>query len=121
MLYKNIKQSIDALTVFTRLEDKLYVGECILKNVREFPSFEGHRYELIINIDYLGSIITVHLYDSGVLSIYGELTPKHYEQQLTDDEFIIVKTRIIKIAQRQQDSFENLLRGSDNINEIDVF
>ena len=33
MLNRNIKQSITALEIFTRLEDKLQTGECKVNNV----------------------------------------------------------------------------------------
>lgn len=119
MLQRNIKQSIDALSVFTRLEDKIYSGECKVKKI--FNSFFMSN-KCIIEIDY-GNLNTISVKldpDSYKLSIDCCLLPKDYVIELSDNEFDSVKKRFIKLAQKQQDDFENWIKDTDDNNEIDA-
>lgn len=119
MLSRNIKQSIDALAIFARLEDKIYSGECKVKNI--FNSFFISN-KCIIEIDD-GNLNTISIRldpDSQKLSIDYYLLPKDYVSELSDNEFDSIKKRFIKIAQMCQDNFENWLKDTDINNGIDA-
>lgn len=115
MLNRNIKQSITALEIFTRLEDKLQTGECKINNIIS-SNIDNNIY---INIKLNDDFISVNLrIDNKVLYITpfsGTIFPKVYEQELSDEEFEDVKKRFIKIAQKQQDDFEQWVKCSDVI------
>lgn len=119
MLNRNIKQSITALEIFTRLEDKLQTGECKINNIMAYPSnpLSDIGGEISINIKLNDIIITTDLRTaSNVLYIAtynGTAFCKSYKQELSDEEFENVKKRFIKIAQKQQDDFEQWIKSPD--------
>lgn len=121
MLNRNIKQSITALEIFTKLEDKLQTGECKVNNVYTyiFDSPSNTNENININIKLLNddSNSTLDLrIDGKVLYIVpSRICPKFYKQELTDEEFEDVKKRFIKLAQKQQDDFEQWIKSSDVI------
>lgn len=119
MLMRNIKQSITALEVFTRLEDKIQTGECEVNNVTtySFSSLPNTKENISINIKLNDDFINIDLrIDTKALSIMSyRKCPKFYTQELTDEEFENVKKRFIKLAQKQQDDFEQWIKSSDVI------
>lgn len=119
MLSRNIKQSIDALAIFTRLEDKIYSGECKIKCIYN-SSFISNERIIDISNDNLDTISIRLNPDNHKLIIGGCLLPKSYVSELSDDEFDSVKKRFIKIVQMCQDNFENWLKDTDVNNGIDA-
>ena len=119
MLNRNIKQSITALEIFTRLEDKLQTGECKVNNVFTYiiDSLSNTNENININIKLLNNDNTIDLrIDGKVLYIMpSRICPKVYKQELTDEEFENVKKRFIKLAQKQQDDFEQWIKSPDVI------
>lgn len=121
MLNRNIKQSITALEVFTRLEDKIQIGECKINNVMAYSSnpFSDIAEEININIKLDDAIITTALRTGSkvlyVATYNGTKFYKAYKQDLTDEEFENVKKRFIKIVQKQQDDFEQWIKNPDVI------
>lgn len=119
MLNRNIKQSITALEIFTRLEDKLQTGECKVNNVYThiIDPLSNTNENININIKLLNDNSTLDLrIDNKVLYIVpSRICPKFYKQELTDEEFEDVKKRFIKLAQKQQDDFEQWIKSSDVI------
>ena len=120
MLNRNIKQSITALEIFTRLEDKIQTGECKVNGIITYSSDPslGISREINISIKLNDDIITTALRtDDKVLCIetYGrkKIFVKTYKQELTDEEFENVKKRFIKLAQKQQDDFEQWIKSPD--------
>lgn len=118
MLWRNIKQSLTALEVFNILEKKIYSKEFNINSIYSEEN-EGH---ITIFIKYTDdSSIQVYLYNDYDLTIAARgVLPKNYNQKLTDEEFENVKNRFIKLAQKQQDDFENLIKDTDDNNEIDA-
>lgn len=119
MLNRNIKQSITALEVFTRLEYKIQTGECKVNNVIDYSGNPLLNIsELIkISIKLNNDTITIDLrVDDKVLFITARgMYSKLYRQELSDEEFEDVKKRFIKIAQKQQDDFEQWIKSPDII------
>lgn len=121
MLNRNIKQSITALEVFTRLEDKIQTGECKINNIIAYSNnpLSDIAEEININIKLNDVIITTALRtDNKVLYITtysGIIFSKVYKQELSDEEFENVKKRFIKLAQKQQDDFEQWIKSPDVI------
>lgn len=123
MLQRNIKQSLTALEVFNKLEEKIYKEEvsiistydtspnCILYNKVGIAT-------CIKKKD--GSIIDIVLYKDCELEIRSSKFTKSYIQILSDEEYEDVKKRLIKIAQKNQDDFENWAKDANNINKIDT-
>ena len=119
MLNRNIKQSITALEVFTRLEDKIQTGECKINNIFTYAigPFSDTNENINISIKLLNDDSTLNLrIDDKVLYIMTcRMCPKVYKQELTDEEFEDVKKRFIKLAQKQQDDFEQWIKSPDVI------
>lgn len=119
MLNRNIKQSITALEIFTRLEDKIQTGECKINNIFTYAigSLSNTNENININIKLLNDDSTLDLIiDNRVLYIMTyKICPKVYKQELTDEEFEDVKKRFIKLAQKQQDDFEQWIKSPDVI------
>lgn len=121
MLNRNIKQSITALEIFTRLEDKIQTGECKINGIITYSSDPslGISREINIIIKLNDDIITTALRtDDKVLCIGtygGKIFCKTYKQELSDEEFENVKKRFIKLAQKQQDDFEQWIKSPDVI------
>lgn len=117
MLNRNIKQSITALEIFTRLEDKIQTGECKVNNVTtySFSSLPDTKENINISIKLNDDFISTDLrIDTKALSITSyRKCPKFYIQELSDEEFENVKKRFIKIAQKQQDDFEQWIKSPD--------
>lgn len=121
MLNRNIKQSIDALSVFTKLEDKLYIEECAICRIDSYY-YENDSYEtyLIIKNKLTKNNIIINLHSNHNLTVDSDDITKCYKQQLSDEEFENIKKRFIKIAQMYQDNFENWLKDTDINNGIDA-
>lgn len=119
MLNRNIKQSITALEVFTRLEDKIQTGECKINNVIAYSGNPLFNIAEIIkmSIKLNDDTITIDLrVDDKVLFITARgIFSKVYKQELSDEEFENVKKRFIKLAQKQQDDFEQWIKSPDII------
>lgn len=119
MLNRNIKQSITALEIFTRLENKIQTGECKINNVIDYSGNPLLNIaELIkISIKLNDDTITIDLkVDDKVLFITARgIFSKVYKQELSDEEFENVKKRFIKLAQKQQDDFEQWIKSPDVI------
>lgn len=117
MLNRNIKQSITALEIFTRLEDKLQTGECKIHDIRDCSVMPFLKIYKSIDIciyllDNKHIEISLNLDDKSLhVTTYGVIFPKVYKQELTDEEFENVKNRFIKIAQKQQDNFEQWIKS----------
>lgn len=119
MLNRNIKQSITALEIFTRLEDKIQTGECKIDSIMTYDisPLSDTNESININIELNNRFITADLRtDNKLLYIKSYRTlPKSYAQFLSDEEFENVKKRFIKLAQKQQDDFEQWIKSPDVI------
>lgn len=110
MLDRNIKQTITALEIFAKLEDKLFTRDCNINSTYFYS--DGVEISIDVpnyNMVYVKLTNDVQLY----ITTYGTRFPKTYNQQLTDEEYEDVKKRIIKIIQKQQDEFEQWIKSSD--------
>ena len=122
MLQRNIKQSLTALEVFNKLEDKIYKEEVSIISV-----YDTNLNYILYN--KLGTCICIKKKDDSIIDIYlneeykleirSNGFSKSYIQILSDEEYENVKKRFLKIIQKYQDDFENWIKESDNINEID--
>jgi hypothetical protein len=118
MLNRNIKQSITALEVFTRLEDKIQTGECKINDIFTYAigSLSNTNENININIKLLNdSTLYLRIDDKVLYIVPSGICPKVYKQELTDEEFEDVKKRFIKLAQKQQDDFEQWIKSPDVI------
>lgn len=120
MLNRNIKQSMTALEVFTRLEDKIQTGECKISNIATYSAVPTADIaeSINVNIRLNDDIIIADLrIDNKVLYVrtYSGIFAKAYKQELSDEEFENVKKRFIKLAQKQQDDFEQWIKSPDLI------
>lgn len=120
MLNRNIKQSITALEVFTRLEDKIQIGECKINNVMAYSDnlFSDITEDINIKVELNNKMIVTTCLRADTKALYVVaygMCPKSYIQELTDEEFEDVKKRFIKIAQKQQDDFEQWIKSPDVI------
>ena len=115
MLNRNIKQSITALEIFTRLEDKLQTGECKVNWVRCYSTINYKCTDICICLlDNKCIEISINSSDKSLhVTTCGTMFSKAYEQELTDEEFENVNKRFIKIAQKQQDDFEQWIKSPD--------
>lgn len=114
MLNRNIKQSLTSLEVFNKLEEKIYKEEvsiistydtspnCILYNKVGIATCIKKKDD---------SIIDIVLYKDCELEIRSSKFTKSYIQILSDEEYEDVKKRLIKIAQKTQDDFENWVKN----------
>lgn len=114
MLKRNIKQSLTSLEVFNKLEEKIYKEEvsiistydtspnCILYNKVGIATCIKKKDD---------SIIDIVLYKDCELEIRSSKFTKSYIQILSDEEYEDVKKRLIKIAQKTQDDFENWVKN----------
>lgn len=111
MIKRNIKQSLTALEVFNKLENKIYN--------KEIEIFDIYHYlELChISIKKPKSIGIYLVYDQ---SLQISLSGLEYDQPLTDDEYTDVKKRFIKLCQFHQDEFEKWVIDTTDNNEIDA-
>ena len=120
MLNRNIKQSITALEVFTGLENKIQIGECKINNVIAYSAnpFSDITEDINIKVELNNKMIATACLraDTKALHVvaYG-MCPKSYIQELSDEEFENVKKRFIKLAQKQQDDFEQWIKSPDVI------
>ena len=122
MLWRNIKQSLTALEVFNILEKKVYSKEFNINSIYSEENVNRNEGYITIFIKYTDdSSIQVNLYNDYDLTIAARgVLPKNYNQKLTNEEFENVKKRFIKLAQKQQDDFENWIKDTDDNNEIDA-
>lgn len=116
MLNRNIKQSITALEVFTGLENKIQIGECKINNAMAYSAnpFSDITEDINIKVDLNNKmIVSAHLRaDTKALHVVAfGMCPKSYIQELSDEEFENVKKRFIKLAQKQQDDFEQWIKS----------
>lgn len=122
MLQRNIKQSLTALEVFNKLEEKIYKEEVSIISIYDTSPncIIYNKVGTVINIrNKNDSIIDIVLYKDGELEIRNSRLTKSYMQILSDEEYEDVKKRFLKIAQKYQDDFENWVKDVDDINEID--
>ena len=111
MIKRNIKQSLTALEVFNKLENKIYNKEIEILSIYHYP---GGSY---ISIKKPKSI-DIYLVPGQSLQI--GLSGLEYDQPLTDDEYTDVKKRFIKLCQFHQDEFEKWVTDTTDNNEIDA-
>lgn len=108
---RNIKQSLTALEVFNKLENKIYNKEIEIFNIRHYLECSH------INIEKPKSIGISLVCDQ---SLQIGLSGLEYDQPLTDDEYTDVKKRFIKLCQFHQDEFEKWVTDTTDNNEIDA-
>ena len=123
MLKRNIKQSLTALEVFNKLEDKIYhkdfTGVFIYTHGNLNISSDGY---MSIDVKTLhNNIIEIILFSNNCkLMIKSANIIKEYCQILSDQEYNNIRERFLKIAQFCQDDFENWIKDTDDTNEIDA-
>lgn len=108
---RNIKQSLTALEVFNKLENKIYNKEIEISTIRHYLECSH------ICIEKPKSI-GIYLVSGQILQI--GLSGLEYDQSLTDDEYTDVKKRFIKLCQFHQDEFEKWVTDTTDNNEIDA-
>ena len=114
MLNRNIKQSITALEIFTRLEDKIQIGECKINNVITYSANPFSDINIKVELNNKMIVTACLRVDTKALHIIAfGMCPKSYIQELSDEEFENVKKRFIKLAQKQQDDFEQWIKSPD--------
>lgn len=123
MLQRNIKQSLNALEVFDKLEEKIYHKDLTIVFVCACGTLnmlsDGH---MSIYVKTLHNGITEILLFSNncELIIRGANIIKEYRQILSDQEYNNIRERFIKIAQFRQDNFKDWIKDTDDTNEIDA-
>lgn len=123
MLQRNIKQSLTALEIFGKLEEKIYKKELsVVSTYDTNPNCIMYdKFGMIVCVKYEGnSYIDIYLSTDCELKIQSSSFTKSYVQTLSDQEYNDVKERFLKIAQKLQDDFENWLKDADDTNEIDA-
>lgn len=122
MLQRNIKQSLTALEVFNKLEDKIYKEEVSIISIcsTNFIILYNEPGTCICIKKKDGSIIDICLNEDYKLELRSSQFSKSYIQILSDGEYEDVKKRFLKIAQFYQDNFEDWIKDTDDTNEIDA-
>lgn len=119
MLQRNIKQSINALEIFTRLECKINEKEVTVFRVNSYINID-RKSTVCIDIKHGEVIYYIKLNGTDNSLQIGSFTlPKPYLQEFTDEEFEDLKKRFIKIAQKHQDSFEQWIKDISTIDNVD--
>lgn len=118
MLERNITQSINCFEIFTRLEDKINIGEINIYQIFKTEFFKKETYNITLryNEKFINIVLDV---TNCNLSITGSHLVKHYFQTLNDEQFENIKNRFIKIAQKHQNDFEQWIKDTDAFNEFD--
>lgn len=123
MLQRNIKQSLTALEIFNKLEEKIYhkdhTGVFVYTHGNLNISSNGY---MGIKVKTLhNNIIYITLSSNNCeLMIRSSNIIKEYCQILSDQEYNNIRERFLKIAQFCQDNFEDWIKETDDTNEIDA-
>lgn len=123
MLQRNIKQSLTALEVFDKLEERIYNKDltiCSMYTCGTINTLSKGYINIIVETSN-DNIIELLLFSNDCeLMIRSKDLPKNYNQLLSDQEYNNVKERFLKIAQFHQDNFENWIKDANDTNGIDA-
>lgn len=122
MLKRNIKQSLTALEVFNKLEEKIYHKDLSVVSIyiHGTLNMSSHGYMSIDVKTYNNRIEILLFSDNCELMIKSSNIIKEYCQILSDQEYNNIRERFLKIAQFCQDNFEDWVKDTDDTNEIDA-